>query len=155
MPAGRPPFPYTDELADHICTQLALGRPLAHILRDDGMPSITTIYKWIDERPEFARMYARAREDQADTLADEILSISDDSTGDAEIDENGRRRMDAEFVARSRLRIDARKWVAAKLRPRRYGDRIEQDITVTTADKSDDELLARLASMGIKLPDQA
>ena len=153
MPGGRPPYPYSDELADYICAQLALGRPLIHIVRDDGMPSITTVYKWLDERPSFARMYARAREDQADTLADEILAISDDSSADAEIDESGRRRMDAEFVARSRLRVDARKWIAAKLKPRKYGDRIEQAVTVTTADMTDEQIAQRLASLGVNIPD--
>jgi hypothetical protein len=66
-------------------------------------------------------MYARAREDQADTLADEILAISDEQreavTRDGTI-------YDPE-VHRDRLRIDARKWVAAKLKPRKYGDKVE------------------------------
>ncbi len=122
MPPGRP-SEYKPDTADRICAELAIGRPLSKICKDHDMPDLSTVYRWLRTYPQFSEAYARAREDQADTFADEIIEIADDSTGDAEIDENGRRRMDAEFVARSRLRVDARKWIAAKLKPKKFSDR--------------------------------
>ena len=62
-------------------------------------------------------------------MAEEILVISDDSKHDVEVDENGQKRMNAEYVARSRLRVDTRKWLLAKMLPKKYGDRVEQHHT--------------------------
>jgi len=104
---GRP-SDYTDELAANICSRLASGEPLVRMCREEGMPSVVTVYRWLASNVDFRNMYARAREDQADTLADEIAEIAD-----TEDDPN-----------KARVRIDARKWVAAKLKPRKYGDKM-------------------------------
>lgn len=76
-----------------------------------GMPTKTTVYRWLASNPTFRDLYARAKEEQAESLADEIVSIADDETDDPQS---------------RRVRVDARKWVAARLLPRKYGDRIEQ-----------------------------
>lgn len=70
----------------------------------------------------------RAREAQADTLADEILDIADDATNDFMMTEQGL-KYDGDSVQRSRLRVDSRKWLAGKLRPKKYGDKIETEHT--------------------------
>lgn len=85
------------------------------------MPSLTTVYRWLQDSEEFREMYARAREDQADTLADEIVSIADEQK--AALTAEGK-PYDPD-VNRDRLRVDARKWVAAKLKPRKYGDKVD------------------------------
>lgn len=126
MPAGRP-SEYSEEMAIDICSRLASGEPLVRICRDEHMPDVRTVYRWLVAHEAFSQMYARAREDQADTLADEIIEISDESKRDKIIDADGNERMDSEYVARSRLRVDARKWVAAKLKPRKYGDKISTE----------------------------
>lgn len=128
---GRP-SKYTEEIAREICVQLALGRPLTKIVKDDGMPDLTTVYYWMDKHPEFSQRYARAREDQADTLADEIQAIADETmlgerrvikaNGDVEITQT-------DMTEHRKIRIDARKWIASKLKPKKYGDRIQQDMT--------------------------
>ncbi len=69
-------------------------------------------------------MYVRAREDQADTLADEIVAIADDGSNDT-YEKDGVVLTNQDVVARSRLRVDARKWVAAKLKPKKYGDKVD------------------------------
>lgn len=76
----------------------------------------------------FREQYARAREAQADTLADEILDIADDATNDFMMTEQGL-KYDGDSVQRSRLRVDSRKWLAGKLRPKKYGDKIETEHT--------------------------
>jgi len=84
------------------------------------------VLKWLNKHEEFVVQYTRAREVQADTLIDETLDIADDSTNDwmerrGQIVENG------EAIQRSRLRIDTRKWIAGKMRPKKYGERITKD----------------------------
>src|SRR5258706_80370 len=72
--------------------------------------------------------YARAREEQADKLFREIIEIADDKSGDCITTSDGKPIVDHENIQRSRLRVDARKWAAARLAPRKYGDRVEHDV---------------------------
>lgn len=93
------------------------------------MPHVSTVYRWLAANERFRDMYARAREDQADTLADEIVAIADDGQNDTYLNDDGVQMTNQDVVARSKLRVDARKWVAAKLKPRKYGDAIRQEVT--------------------------
>jgi len=90
---------------------LMAGKSLREICAMGGMPGASTVYAWLGQYREFSDMYARAREVQADVLADEVIEIAD-----TEPDPN-----------RARVMIDARKWLASKLRPKKYGDRVELD----------------------------
>jgi hypothetical protein len=87
---------------------------------------------WLSKYPEFKDLYARAREAQADILGEEILAIADDTSEDEIFIENedgngqgAKRVMNNEFVQRSRLRVDARKWLMSKLAPKKYGDKLD------------------------------
>lgn len=120
---GRPSL-YTGELADQICAQLADGRSLRSVCKAEDMPAASTVFGWLRSNPEFLQQYARAKEASADALIDEILDIADDSRRDFEQTKDGP-VFNHEHVQRARLRIDARKWVAAKLLPRKYGDRVD------------------------------
>src|SRR6516225_264540 len=71
--------------------------------------------------------YTRAREAQADKFFREIIEIADDASRDYVATSDGKRIVDHENIQRSRLRVDARKWAAARLAPKKYGDRIEHD----------------------------
>lgn len=84
---------------------------MSRMCRDSHMPALSSVYLWMDDHPEFSEKYARAREDQADTYADEIIEIADQSKDGKMAD-----------VQSAALRVDARKWVAAKLKPRKYMD---------------------------------
>jgi hypothetical protein len=119
------PTTYTPELATAICAHIADGKSLRTIAALDGMPAQSTIMLWLDGRnPEFSEQYVRAREAQADKLAEEILSIADDGSNDTIIDDQGNQRTDAEAIQRSKLRVDARKWLASKMAPKKYGDKL-------------------------------
>lgn len=90
------------------------------------MPPESTVRLWAnDDRGGFAAQYARAREIGYATMADELLEIADDSSGDAVIDEDGATRANPEFASRSRLRVDTRKWLLSKALPKVYGDRLD------------------------------
>lgn len=121
---------YTIETALRICERLADGESLKAMCEDEDMPSKSTVFKWLAENETFSDMYARARETQADAIFDEILDIADDGRNDwmerkdAE-DENIGWRENGEALRRSQLRIDARKWMAGKLKPKKYGEKLE------------------------------
>ena len=125
---GRPSS-YTQEVADHICKQLSLGNSLRKILKEEGMPTQGVVYQWLLRFPDFQEQYARAREEQAETLADEIVDIADETPEmNPIIDRNGeliRIEMHSAYLQWQKQRIEARKWTAAKLRPKKYGDRVQ------------------------------
>ena len=87
------------------------------------LPNHETIHAWKYQNPEFFAQYAKAKIAQADLLAEEIIDIADDTASDSIIDEHGNKVFNSEYVARSRLRIDTRKWHASKLMPKTYGDK--------------------------------
>lgn len=125
MTTGRP-TDYTQEIADEICIRLANGESLRAICasdRDDFIPAMGTVFRWLaaPENQSFREQYAMAREVQAETMADEIVSIADGSGLDVEAR--------VALSARDRLRVDSRKWVASKLLPKKYGDKITQEVT--------------------------
>jgi len=130
---GRPTL-FTPELAEQICTEIATtSKGLKTICSQEGMPAVRTVLYWLSEGDKkdgdekfklFLHNYTRARESQADVLADEILEIADETSKDTISTEKGE-YPDKEWINRSRLRVDARKWIASKLKPKKYGDKID------------------------------
>lgn len=120
---------FTQEIADAICERLALGESLRSVCRDEAMPSQSMVFRWLAENQLFREQYARAREAQADSWADDILQISDDGSNDTYIDGDGNERTNQDVIARSRLRVDTRKWLMARMAPKKYGDKITQEVT--------------------------
>lgn len=127
---GRP-SDFTPQIANEICERIAKGESLRAITgadRDDFMPAETTVRRWLagteDWSEEFRRQYAHAREAQADFYADQIIEIADCE------DEWAAGARDPQ---RDRLRIDARKWKASKLAPKKYGEKV----ALTGGDGSD------------------
>lgn len=120
--AGRP-SKYTQALADRIChlistTPSGLKKICAN---NPDIPSAETIRLWSHSEP-FSAQYANAKLKQAHVLAEDIIDIADDDSRDELEDENGNVRFNSEFAARSRIRIDTRKWMTSKLLPKIYGD---------------------------------
>lgn len=115
MATGRPSWDYDPDIAEQICNEIAHSdKGLATICEsNEDWPSRRTITKWILENEQFALNYARAKELQAEFLADQIVDIADTPRGEGTRDE----------VERSKLMVDARKWVAGKLLPKKYGER--------------------------------
>ena len=142
---------YTQDKAIKICERLARGRSMKSIATDDDMPAQGTIYVWLRDNEEFQEIYARARETQADAIFDECLSIADDKNLDTSIDEDGKLIVDGEAIQRARLRIDTRKWMAGKLRPKKYGDKLDLTATSTVSHTVSPEDRAILSSLGVKV----
>lgn len=104
---------------------------MREVCRSDEMPGEATVYRWLAEHEDFREKYVRAREAQADAIFEEILEIADDGTNDwterQNSDGSSYTVVDHEHVSRSKLRVDARKWMASKLAPKKYGDRIHTE----------------------------
>lgn len=120
------PSKYTPELGDDICRRLAQGESARQICRDEAMPAMSTLMKWLNDSDKitFSEQYARARDCQADFYADQIVDIADELSEVAEPSE----------LARAKLQIDSRKWKVARMSPRKYGDK--QQIDHTSSDDS-------------------
>jgi hypothetical protein len=131
--AGRPPS-FAQKTADIICERLADGESLRAICTDPNMPGRTTVFKWLAENDAFANQYMHAREAQADFMAEQILEIADDTSHDTipKVDKDGNEygeMANSEWINRSRLRVDARKWLASKMAPKKYGEKIQAEHT--------------------------
>ena len=115
---GRPST-FTQEKADSICDIISTSnKSLRTIALELNIP-VTTILQWLRDNIEFSNQYARAKEMQADFLAEEIIEISEHT------EEDHTAFTGTNVVQRDKLRIEARKWVAAKLKPKKYGDRLD------------------------------
>ena len=114
-----------DNIFEYVCQEIEKGRALRNVLKDDNMPSTSTFYQWLDNDEVKAKQYARATEVRADIIFDDILAIADENTNDTSINENGIEVVNNDVIQRSRLRIDARKWVLSKLNPKKFGDKAD------------------------------
>jgi len=112
--AGRPTI-YSKELVEEICKRLGNGQTLRSICREEGFPNQDTVHNWLNKYPEFVEQYTHARSQQADTYAEMIIDEAF-SSHDAAI---------------GRLRMDALKWAASKMAPKKYGDKIEVEANQT------------------------
>jgi hypothetical protein len=142
---------YTPEIAEEILERLADGMGLIAVCRLEGMPSHGAVRHWVlTDHCGFAARYARARMIGYEHMADEIIELSDDGSRDTIVGEDGKVTVDHEVVARSRLRVDTRKWLLSKCLPKIYGDRshttIDGEIVHTTPEQRQariDTLLAK------------
>lgn len=111
-----------ESIIDKITTE---GASLRSVLSQPNMPSSKTFYQWLESDEEKRKQYTRACEDRADLIFDEILDIADENNADVYIDDAGDAKIDGNTVQRSRLKIDARKWMLSKMNPKKYGDKID------------------------------
>ena len=108
---GRP-TKYSDTLVDTICEQIAMGRSLVNICAELDL-SYSQVMVWLQKYPDFTDKYARAKEAQADWYADEMLSVIDNA------------KSDRNEIERAKVKIEALKWIASKLKPKKYGDKLD------------------------------
>ncbi|MGC1056778.1 ubiquitin carboxyl-hydrolase [Pantoea agglomerans] len=118
---GRP-SDYLPEVAADICSLLADGESLRKVCERAGMPNKATVFRWLAQHDEFRDQYAKATETRADAIFEEMFDIAD---GVAE---------EAAAVGKARLRIDTRKWALARMNPKKYGDKVSQEIDHRSSD---------------------
>jgi hypothetical protein len=124
---GRP-SEFSPEVVDAICERMVQGKGLLQICNDDAMPARTTIYRWLESNSDFRTRFNRAREGLMDYYAEQILQIAFDESGDIILEQAGDKSKavaNHAKVQRDRLKVDSLKWIASRLFPRRYGDKME------------------------------
>lgn len=132
------PCEYTQEIGNEICKRIACGESLNKICKDEHMPVKSTVIEWAlfvhkenKDLLEFSNQYARARQIQAELLGDGIFDIADDADGDFVETPNGKVVVNYENIARSRLKVDTRKWYLSKVLPKVYGDKLQLDAAIS------------------------
>ncbi|MBH1979957.1 hypothetical protein I8H89_00375 [Candidatus Saccharibacteria bacterium] len=129
------------------------------------MPAVSTVFLWLAAHEDFSEQYARAKQEAADIFVEDILEIADDAKKDKipiySIDSDGKKVLDKKgkpviagyqesktSVQRARVMIDSRKWLAVKLKPNKYGDKLDikskSEVTHKFKDMDDDELEAAI-----------
>jgi len=135
--AGGRPSKYSQELTDRICERLANGESMRSICRDESMPVMSTIFKWMREHEEFSNQYATATDMRAEAMVEDCLDIADNIDGQPVmidgvplvIDGKPVCVIDNVSVQHAKLRVDTRKWHASKLKPKKYGDKVSQEVS--------------------------
>jgi uncharacterized protein (DUF2236 family) len=115
-------------MANKICSLMAEGRSLRSIAGKDGIPSPQAIRKWLNEKPEFVAQYKMAMDERANHYAEEIVDLADNSTD----------------PAKTRLQIDVRKWIACKLLPKKYGDKLDMTTRTETPQVTREDMIAMM-----------
>jgi hypothetical protein len=126
------PSSYSEALAEAICERLAVGESLLKITKSEGFPSEGTVYRWLDGNDSFREKYARARDLQAEHYAAEIIDLADTPVEARKtvIKPDGSEEITiGDAVDRTRVQIDARKWYASKVAPKKYGDKAQMELT--------------------------
>ena len=143
---GRP-TDYNEEIALEITSVISVTSKGLKQLCDENphWPCRTTIYAWRIANSDFANKYAQAKRHQIEVFVDEVLQIADDSADDFDVNEDGKVISNHEHIHRSRLKIDTRKWLAAKLCPRLYGE----SAAITQLNERLDEMEQKNASKEI------
>lgn len=142
-PIGRP-SDYTKEIADQICNELSEGKSLRKVCESGGMPSKVTIFAWMRKYPEFLNQYARAKEESADAMNEDLMDLGDEAINHAY---NANPKASSAVVQAVKLKADNLKWVMSKMKPKKYGDKTditsngESIVTVIKYEKGDSATL--------------
>lgn len=127
---GRPTI-FTQKIADELCAHLAMGESLRTACARKNMPAVKTVFNWFHRYPDFVQQYEKAKQEAADAMAEEILDIADTPLIGEEITIKGYGKKQTVEVSRKemlghrRLQIDTRKFLMAKMKPKRYGEKLD------------------------------
>ncbi len=124
---GRPEK-WNQDLADKVCQKIAEGYSMRTVCAPEEMPAIATLFRWLRDHESFREQYARATEERTEAMAEDILDIADDGSNDLMTIQKGDYEYEIEnkeVTNRSRLRVDTRKWIMAKMKPKKYGDKLD------------------------------
>ena len=127
---GRP-TKYNNKLGKKICERISAGESVREIVKDDKMPSSSTIFRWLlDERYKlFWEQYEKARNIQAELMFEELLEIADNGSNDWVLRTGNEDKewwiQNGEAMSRSRLRVDTRKWYLSKVLPKKFGEKLD------------------------------
>lgn len=118
---GRP-SDFTQELADEICAQLAIGTSLRTVCASQDMPTVRTVFNWFRTKPDFLQQYARAKEESSEAMNEELMVLGDIAFEAAqEVDP----KASGAVVQAVKLKADNLKWMMSKMKPKKFGDKLD------------------------------
>jgi len=120
---------FSPKIFNRICDEIANGKSLLAVCRRPDMPNRRTFERWCERDPALKARYDDACRAREDVIFEEILEIADDTTYDTTVTDHGE-QPNSEWISRSRLRVDARKWVLARMNRKKYGDKVDSEIDV-------------------------
>jgi hypothetical protein len=118
---GRPTI-YSKELTDNICTLIAQGNSMRSICERKEMPEMQTIWRWLREYKLFSEQYAKATIDRTESQLEELNNLGDTSIDEAKLADP---KSANAIVQAYKLKADNMKWVMSKMKPKKYGDKLE------------------------------
>lgn len=118
------PTKYSQGVGDAVCSDIADGKSLRSALKSLDRPATRYFYQWLREYEEFRKQYASACEERAEAVLEDAFDIADNGTNDWMF-ANGHAMTNKEAIERSKLRVEFRKWYATKIKPRKYGDKLD------------------------------
>lgn len=118
---GRPTT-YTIELANNICEQIGLGNSMRKVLGNESMPAMSTVFLWLREHKDFSEQYERAREERTEAQQEDLLELGDEAVSLAQAVDS---KASNAVVSAVKLKADNMKWVMSKMKPKKYGDKID------------------------------
>ena len=104
---------YTPEQAAKFCAAIADGGTIRSVCKKAGMPSKATVFRWLAEHADFQKLYETATDERTDVMIDEIVDIADNC------------KADADSIRKAKLRIHARVEQAQRMKPRKYGNKVQ------------------------------
>lgn len=153
---GTMPAAYPQEIRDEVLERVAAGESLVTICKSDGMPKLTAVFGWLAADKEYADKYARAKSLCLEAWAEETIHIANTPvqgvTRTVKAD-GGVEEKTADMIEHRRLQIETRKWMLAKLAPKKYGDKQHIEHSGGFTGLTDDALQARIDALKKKLAD--
>lgn len=127
----RPPTKYTLKLAEKVCAEIMNGRSLRSICTDAGMPNKSTVMRWMAGNEDFVKLYTAAKAIQAEGFADELIAIADTpQLGKKTVRKNGKvETTTGDMIEHRKLQVSSRQWIIERILSKKYGTKIQQEIT--------------------------
>jgi hypothetical protein len=140
---------YSDKVAARILEEITSGRSLRSICKDRDMPAASTVFLWLSRNAAFAEQYARARVAQADAMAEDILDIADTPQLGKKTKKAGKvtETTTGDMIEHRRLRIESRKWLMAKLVPKKYGEKLDLHVGGSLQTMPQEDIDARITEL--------
>ena len=151
--ARKDQIPYSETLAIEICGRISAGEFLINICKDEDMPTVRSANQWLKDHSDFAALHREAVNSRLNIFEDEVVTIADDSERDFKIvTKHGKqvKVLDADVIARAKLRVDVRKAHLKAYRPERWGEQSTLNVNNTSdpvADMPLDELEKKIAEL--------
>ncbi len=117
---GGRPTDYNSNVVVQLCEQLAQGISLRTVCLAPEMPALSTVFKWLAKYPEFVEQYDKAKIESTEAMSEDTLFLADQSSEVLVGDKSDNARVQA-----MKLRVDTRKWLMSKMKPKKYGEKLD------------------------------